>query len=166
MSFEENQRDEGTHGELAGEGLDLPPNLAALAQQLSDEADWLTGRYPAIAPDRIAATATAAATAARQGRSLKRLGVVMGVCAATTLVAVIGWQAVRNRDNAVSEGRTPVVEQSSQIAQLNEAGGFGRQAGETIGGEENVLQGLSGAEQEAVLDLIEPHAAHKTSLSI
>jgi hypothetical protein len=73
---------------------------------------------------------------------------------------------VTNRDSEVSDVRAPVLEQSSQVAQLNDAGGFGRQTGETIGGEENVLQGLSGAEQEAVLDLIESNAAHKTSLSI
>jgi hypothetical protein len=58
------------------------------------------------------------------------------------------------------------LEQSSQIAQLNEVGGLGRQSGEPISDAENVLKGLSGAEQEAVLDLIESQALHKTSLSI
>lgn len=170
MSFEQNHRDKGTLCERTDESLDFPPDLAALAQQLSDEADWMAGRYPAQATaqatDKLAAIATAAATTSRRRRRLMRFGLVLGVAAATVVVAILGWQAVSNRDNAVSDGRTPVVEQSGQVAQLNDAGGFGRQTGETIGGEENVLQGLSGAEQEAVLDLIESHAAHKTSLSI
>jgi hypothetical protein len=166
MSFEENQRREVAPGKHTGEAPDFPPNMAALAQQLSDEADWLAGRYPASVSDRLGPTATAVAKAAQHWRSLKRFGVVSGVSAASVLVAILGWRAVTNRDSEVSDVRAPVLEQSSQVAQLNDAGGFGRQTGETIGGEENVLQGLSGAEQEAVLDLIESNAAHKTSLSI
>jgi hypothetical protein len=166
MSFKERQRCEIASDQLTDEALDLPPNMAALAHQLSDEAAWLAERYPARAPGSFAAIATAAATPARRWRRLIRFGVASGVCAATVLVAIIAWQAVNNRDNAVSDGRAPIEQQSSQVAQLNDASGLGRQNGETIGAEENILKGLSGAEQEAVLDLIESHAAHKTSLSI
>jgi hypothetical protein len=59
------------------------------------------------------------------------------------------------------------VQQPSQLAQLNDTDGFGRQSnGEAIGRLQNVLEGLSGAEQEAVLDLLESPTAPKASLSI
>jgi hypothetical protein len=166
MSFEEDQSREIAPGERTDEALDFSQNMAALARQLRDEADWLAERYPASAIDRLAAAATTVATTALRWSRLKRFGTVSGVCAATVLVAILGWRAVTNRDGEVSDVRAPVVEQTGQVAQLNEAGGLGRQTGETIGGEENVLQGLSGAEQEAVLDLLESHAAHQASLSI
>ena len=94
--------------------------------------------------------------------------IAAGVCAATVLVAFLSWRAAErfNGDGGVADGHRLAAEQSSQIAQLNDGGGFGRQTGEPIGDEENVLKGLSGAEQEAVLDLIESQAMHKTSLSI
>ena len=168
MSFEERSDSGRAPGELAEEALDFPPALAALAEQLSDEADSLASCFPARNAVTITAFAAAAATTTRQWRSTRRLAVVSGICAAAVLVVLLGWQAVLrvSRDGAVVERGEIPVERSNQVAQLNDLGDNRRQFTEMTGGEENVLKGLSGAEQEAVLDLMENGVAHQASLSI
>jgi hypothetical protein len=168
MWFEKRPLVERAAHHPAQDGLDLPPKLDSLAQQLSQEAQSLVECYPARSGDEFAAMATAVAATSRDWRGVRRVAIAAGVCAATVLVAFLSWRAAErfNGDGGVADGHRLAAEQSSQIAQLNDGGGFGRQTGEPIGDEENVLKGLSGAEQEAVLDLIESQAMHKTSLSI
>ena len=168
MLFEKRAGGEATQVEPMDDALALSPELNTLARQLSDEADLLAQCYPADGTERFTATATAVAATRRDWINLKRLGVLSGVCAATVLAVLAGWLALDrfNRDGSVVEGHTLAVEQSSQVAQRNDTSGFGGHSADVIGDDENVLKGLSGAEQEAVLDLIESHAMHKSSLSI
>jgi hypothetical protein len=167
MWFEKRPIVEASPREPLDEVRDLPPELNSLAEQLSHDADSLARCYPPRSAEQLVAIATELATTGSDWRSVKRIGILSGLCAATLLAVFVGWLAVDrfNHDGAVAEGHTLTVEQSGQVAQLNDANGLG-QGSEPIGDQENFLKGLSGAEQEAVLDLIESHAMHKTSLSI
>jgi hypothetical protein len=166
MWFEKRAGGDVTQDQPTDETLELSPELNSLARQLSDEADRLAHCYTADSTDRF--TATAAAATRRDWRGLKRLGMLAGVCAASVLTMFVGWQTIKhfNHSDTVVEDHPLTVEQSSQVAQRNDTGGFGGHSAEVIGDSDNVLKGLSGAEQEAVLDLIESHAMHKSSLSI
>jgi hypothetical protein len=168
MSFEKHMNCESAKGDAVSEELDLSPQLRSLAGKLSEEADQLSQCFPAYRAEQFSAIASAAAATRGNRRSLRRLTVVSGLCAATALIAVLGWHAVGrfNPRDAKVEGHTLTAVESSQVAQLNGASGIASQNSEAAGGAENVLKGLSGAEQEAVLDLMESHAMQKTSLSI
>jgi hypothetical protein len=168
MSFEKHMNGESTKGAAAGEELDLSPPLRSLAGKLSEEADRLSQCFPAYRADQFAAIASAVATTSGNWRGLRRLRVFLGLSAATALIVVLGWQAAGrfNPRDAEVEGHALTAGESSQVAQFNGASGIARQNSEAAGGAENALKGLSGAEQEAVLDLMESPAMQKTSLSI
>jgi hypothetical protein len=168
MWFEKRPMVEVSPDEAMDEVLDLPPEFNSLAEQLSNQAESLAQCYPARTAQGFTAMATAVAATSRDWRGMKRVAVASGLCAATVLVVFLSLRAAErfNADGGVAEGHPLSIDQSGQIAQLNDAGGFDRQSIVPSGDSDNVLKGLSGAEQEAVLDLIESHAMHKTSLSI
>ncbi len=168
MSFEERSSGEIAPAEPVHEGLELSPALSTLANQLSAEANRLAQCFPSHNADQFVAMATAVAAAKHDSRSLNRPGIIAGICAATLLVGIVGWQAFTrvNRGDAAVENPVLAREPADQLAHLNDASGFSSQASEAVGGEENFLKGLSGAEQEAVLDLMEFQAMRSTNLSI
>jgi hypothetical protein len=168
MSFEKHLSCESGKVDDACEESDLSPQLRSLAGKLSEEADRLSQCFPAYRTEQFSAITSAVAATRGNRHSLGRLKVVSGVSAATALMVVLGWQAVGrfNPRDAEVEAHTLTAVESSQVAQLNAASGFGSQYSQAPGGAENVLKGLSGAEQEAVLDLMESQAVQKTSLSI
>ena len=168
MSFEKQLNYEPAKSDAAGEELELAPQLRSLAEKLSEEADRLSQCFPACGADQFSALASTVAATSGNRRSLRRLKVLLGLSAATALIVVLGWQAVGhfNPRDAEVDGHMLTAGESSQVAQFNGPGGIARQNSEAAGGAENVLKGLSGAEQEAVLDLMESPVMQKTSLSI
>src|SRR3954451_918458 len=80
------------HGiEVDDAGLELPADLAALSQQLAEDADYLANRYPA-APYPAAPAAEAAIELVIS--SNKRRFVRWGGAAAALLLTIGGWQFV------------------------------------------------------------------------
>jgi hypothetical protein len=68
--------------------LELPPELAALGEQLTADSAHLSDRYPAKQPATVGDVA--APTASR--RSFGRIGLRFGAAAAAILVAIVGWK--------------------------------------------------------------------------
>jgi hypothetical protein len=162
--------------ETAGE---LPPDLAALGRELSCDADLLARVFPASERGASMAIATCAASAHSALRSDAELhiprhkrwrwSIVGGASAAAVLVAVLSWQAAGPLHDEAVGGRdgSAAGARPSQLAQLDGASGrAGPAAAEPMGITENVFTGLSGAEEEAVLDLLESDADQTASLSI
>jgi hypothetical protein len=169
MSFDQRAPGQAAANNRLDTESEFPRALAPLAEQLRDDAMSLSRCYPP--PDRLRLTALGAAfaTTAERRPTTRRWLVFWGDCAATLAIAVLGWQAAarngRHRDLVEHADSGP--ELPSRVAQLDDAEALGRRpTDEAVGHTRNVLKGLSGAEQEAVLDLLETHTAPQASLSI
>jgi hypothetical protein len=166
MSFEGS--DDGRRNDFFEDAVELPPKLAALAEQLGDDARALALRYPA--QDVRKATEFPAPTydAVMASSGLLRWSIVWGVCAATVLVAILTWRIAVQWDERNDRGRSTAVrvQPPVQVAPEDEKSGVRSSVGATLLRAENVLRGLSAAEQEAVLDLMEGSTEPSASLSI
>jgi hypothetical protein len=194
MSFE--GLDDPSTSEEPGESVELSPKLGALGEQLSDDARMLASRYPAPSGRYLGNIGTfeAAIAEALRGecdrcdteqsdphvtpamtvgavgsRALWPWSVAIGVCAATVLIAAAIWQSVF----PWSERYDRVLPAAAELAGRNEVTQSPEQEddggileGATLRRAENVLRGLSAAEQEAVLDLLEEGSQRTASLSI
>jgi hypothetical protein len=146
---------------------DLPDELAALGAQLSDDATSLALAYPA---DR-ALTIGTAHHAARHGkrRWLRWTG------AAAALLIVLGtWHFIEDRASvddsppphiisAVSHTDTST---SRPLAVADRATSAGKPMAVDNGLPASIFRGLTGAEQEAVIDLMQDNAQQHGQLTI
>ena len=96
-----------------------------------------------------------------------------GICAAVTLIALVSWQTDEDdgRDRRTADRRASATSAGAppQVAKLDvdrAAQAPSEASTSTNRVAENVLGGLSGAEQEAVLDLLENRSEQEGSLSI
>ena len=133
---------------LDGE-LNLPADLAALAEQLSDDAAHLAAQYPAARELRP-----------RVGRSrassYKRY-ILLGSTLAALLIAVVVWQSMPGQPaaNLSTSARSPVVAMPSHSPAIAAPA-----ANDTVS-----LADLSGPELEALVDML-AHDPHRvTSIS-
>jgi hypothetical protein len=170
MSFDDRAPRQLAAQNRLGADSDVPSDLAFLAERLRNDALSLARCYPPPDPLRLEALGAMPATTSSEGRlNSRRWLLLSGACAAALAVAAVGWYAA-----ARNGGRPDIVDRtdnslglSSRVAQLDDAEAASRRPADDIFGQtRNVLNGLSGAEQEAVLDLLESHTAPQTSLSI
>ncbi len=91
-----------------------------------------------------------------------------GVAAATLLAAVVTVRvALRSSDDEIAIGAAAVVDSTGQVAQGGDINGIGQRAGtDMLGGFRSIFGRFSGAEREAVLDLLERDSEKDVSLSI
>jgi hypothetical protein len=133
--------------------IDLPADLAALGEQLRDDALHLAARYPAAATDRpVPATAERS-----RSRVWKKFAILATSALATALVGVIAVQLANSRlKNA------PVAKAPGPNINTGESAAVPLTAPPTIS-----LTELSGPELEALLDLWqrEPARAEGTGVS-
>jgi hypothetical protein len=137
--------------------LELPAGLAALAEQLADDAEHLARCYPA---GRTAGTGSAPPF---RNRRLLR----WGGAAAALLISFATWQFVADRvadeerpeNRAVTVGALPVAVVNPDISLPKPILGDSRLPS-------SIFRRLSGAEQEAVLDLMQDGPQGKAQLSI
>lgn len=191
MSFDGRDTLPGNKG--PDEAVELPGKLAELGEQLSDDADSLALHYPAperrggaafeIAisaalcadrqdqvtndaefADRQVVRAPAGAAVARWG-TVRRWSIVSGACAAMVFVLIasregsVRWRGDRPPSAAAHDADSPVQPRSETD--------LGHSSGQrALPREATLLRGLSAAEQEAVLDLLEDGPERSASLSI
>ncbi|HEV3415665.1 MAG TPA: hypothetical protein VG056_02585 [Pirellulales bacterium] len=155
----------------AEEGVfELPVELSALGGQLSDDADHLTRLYPAgRAEFQLPSISAKAAGASR--RMIR-----WGGAAAVLLVGTLSWPMISERsgDEIRPTGDVRLIDvslaspavKSNTAVQSNAAAVKSKPI---LGGEgfpATVFRGLTGAEQEAVLDLIQGDPHGQSQLSI
>jgi hypothetical protein len=116
MRFEPNLIPADEPEEIAG-GHELPGDLAALAQQLTDDAAYLSRVYPASRADvALPAGLTASGSGRRLGRPLV-LGIgASAVAAAIVLVvAIVDWPLGANREAGNTGSATASLENRTSI---------------------------------------------------
>jgi hypothetical protein len=151
--------------------LALSPQLSALADQLSADADSIAARYPSEASPALGAAFWEQARQAmnveglnphqadREGRSRRWMVVASSAAAACVLVsALVTWRMAQEQltENAPAGG---VVAQGDSRGTPT-----GTKAESVL--RVNILKGLSSAEQEAVLDLLDRQLPIDASFSI
>jgi hypothetical protein len=145
-------------------GFELPVELAALGEQLSDDADHLTRMYPAGRTEsRLPATSSQATGGSR--RMIR-----WGGAAAVLLIGTLSWPMIAERSGdgtqPTDDVRPVAVSLASPAARSNAAAVESK----PILGDEvfpaAIFRGLTGAEQEAVLDLMQGDPQGQSQLSI
>jgi len=152
-----------------GDHSDLPGEFAELAEQLSDDADSLARCYP---PRRLSNCGAVRDGVNRRNRRWLR----WSGAAAAVLLAVGTWKVV---DDRASRDDSPPVHTISSVAASSRGAPSDRPVAvdehslaaakpTTIESElaPSIFRGLTGAEQEAVLDLIQDSAPHSGQLTI
>ena len=135
----------------AGE-LDLPADLAALAQQLGDDAANLAAKYPA------AAARPAIASADQRGAFKYAAYILAGTAVAASLFAVLTWQSF---PQSPTQGMTAAPTLApTLVPSLSATDASSRPKRENVS-----LVDLSGPELEALFDLLdrEPGRAGEVS---
>jgi hypothetical protein len=150
-------------GELSG---DLPDELAALGEQLSYDADSLALAYPA-------GTALTTATAPEPALHGKRRWLRWAGAAATLLIAVGTWRVVDDRasrdDSPPPQTVSAISSSSSSASRPLAVADRATPAPKPIDDARlpaSIFRGLTGAEQEAVLDLMQDSAQQHGQLTI
>jgi hypothetical protein len=157
------------------DSLELPADLAELAEQLSADADYLAARYPAHADAQPV-------SGVDRGRRLVR-----GVAVAVLLTGIGLWggrlwrninrpeQPMADAVSAVEDLRSgslaaddAAVGLAADAAVNPRAGGSGGagSSGLGSGGAALLFRSLSGGEQEGVLDLLEEQSSDEAPVSI
>jgi hypothetical protein len=189
MSFDGRDNRHGNSG--PDEVVELPAKLAALAEQLSDDADSLALRYPA--PERCGRAAFEVSIAEAMCRpsgalserasddtreirapagmadwgTLRRWSIVSGVCAAMLFVVVTSWEGVVRWREGGDPPPSAAAHLTNPPGALRVEKDIGHSSGQAaLPREATLLRGLSAAEQEAVLDLLEHGPEGSVSLSI
>jgi hypothetical protein len=163
----------------------MSPKLMALAEQLSDDAKMLQERYPAKAFDFAGLQAADDSMLAicigdgdhrqprRIGRLLKstaiRWSIIAGSGAAAVLSAVMIWQAagIHRDGESEADSQAIVVMAPEELFHMNDTTGrVGHSGAQEPRSAVDILRGLSAAEQEAFLDLLEDNHGSKESVSI
>jgi hypothetical protein len=151
--------------------LALSPTLGALADRLNTDADSIAARYPSEASPALGAEFWELARQAmnvegpspsqpdRAGRSRRWMVIASSAAAACVLLtALVTWQLTARQltENAPTSGvvaqgdprATPAGAEPESVLRVN------------------ILKGLSSAEQEAVLDLLDRQSPIESSFSI
>jgi hypothetical protein len=174
------------------ESVELPAKLSALAEQLGDDADSLALRYPA--PDRCGRAAFEIAIAealcadghdlvdnnigsedrrevrAPAGEMVAGWGMVVRwrmvacACAAMVVVAVASWEGAVRFWKSGEQPPSAAARVLNPVDSVRSEQGISGEA--ALPREAMLLRGLSAAEQEAVLDLLEHGPEQSVSLSI
>jgi hypothetical protein len=153
---------------LPGGEIDLPADLAALAEQLGDDAAHLARRYPADRAPAVALSAELIESAARiKRRSRSRVAMLAGVSlASVALVAIsvaVGLQDRRGpmpkRDSLVASPPALLPASGLEAPELSPLPVTHAAAGTLSVGE------LSGPEMEALLDLLNSEPKSVASIS-
>jgi len=127
---------------------DLPADLAEAALQLSADAQWLSSVYPAAHGEVVPAAPFVTSQPAVRPRRTYRWA------AAAVVLLALGVGAVAYRAN------TGDVPREINVAQVTEPAAVSREpAADPVVMPAVVFGELSGAEQEAVLDLLEGQAS-------
>jgi hypothetical protein len=184
MQFEQ---DPYPDDETAADDLELAlsPKLASLGDRLSADADSIAARYPIEASPAFGAEFWGRAQEAMDGAGsnqpqpvlvggrLRRLVLIASSAAAACvlLAAIVTWRLSDLKDDASGENLTAAVGQSDNGSGSGAvANGDLHPAQGSINEERvlrvNILKGLSGAEQEAVLDLLDRQSPPPSSVSI
>ncbi len=137
--------------------IGLPAEFAVLGQQLADDADFLASRYPS-APMRDATMELA--TSSDRRRRLVR----WGGAAAAILLTIGGWQLVESR--MADHGQPPAALPVTPLAVVNPSVIVPKRVATDDILPASVFRGLTGAEQEAVLDLMQDDPHQRGELSI
>jgi hypothetical protein len=144
--------------------FELSVELAALGEQLSDDADHLTRVYPAGRTE--SRLPVSSGQAIRGSRRMIR----WGGAAAVLLIGTLSWPMIAERSGdgiPPTDDVQPVdVSLASPDAKPNAAAA---QSKPIVGDEvfpAAIFRGLTGAEQEAVLDLIQGNSQGQSQLSI
>lgn len=148
------------------EGFQLPDKLAALADQLAADAAYLSARYPA--------NPRAANLAMSERPSLRRLWWSAAAALVAIAAGISAWQLRSTRDARNEITALARDDQLDEVRAARPAGMTTSQPAAAVAGSEdevfqevrNVLEGFSGAEREAVLDLLEQQPATPPEISI
>ena len=134
--------------------IHLPDDLAALAEQLSDDAAHLSACYPAAGQAQVALASELATSAARlKSQSRRRVAVFLGVGVASLLLCSLPF--IRPLRDTLPHPREEVVNSASIMAPA------ARPASATA---TLSLGELSAPEMEALFDLLEGDS-HSSSIS-
>lgn len=140
---------------------DMPDELAALGAQLSDDADALSLAYPAVRP-------LATEAARRTAPHGKRRWLRWGGAAAAIFLAAGTWRIIADRvsiDDAPPPHMVSAVSKGSPsadrpLAVVERSITVPKTMPDESGLSPSIFRGLTGAEQEAVLDLMQDGAQH------
>jgi hypothetical protein len=142
------------HGALP-QGDDLPPELAELAGQLSDDAAFLAARFPAaplpaVRPAQVSAAEAADSKVTRRfARRIPWAAAVLFAALGTGMLATgLVSDAPEPAERARNEWGRPVASGAAAVKPVI------------------AFEQFTGAEQEAVLDLLEDEGMEPGSLSI
>jgi hypothetical protein len=148
--------DDMTVEQELSDDLELPDDLALLAEQLGADAEYLAARYPADATDRAVRPRVARVAGSR-------LRMVWSSAAAILLVATGIWSGSRLVETEQPAPLASVVAPSSGQATLTVDVAPPADFPATPA---MYFQDLSGPEQEGLLDLFEEESLPQSSLSI
>jgi hypothetical protein len=140
---------------------------ATIAEALHDDSGCSL-RGTNVEQSYMAADRTTADTAAGFSRTSLRWSIATGICAAALFVAMAIWQTARpwvEPDNEVQSAEANIPrERPTVVFPVARDGGLNHD--EEASRDADFLRGLSAAEQEAVLDLLEDDSERSMSLSI
>jgi len=129
----------------AGGELDLPADLATLAQQLGDDAAHLAAKYPA------GSAKTQTNTSGRRRAASYAGYVAIGVTVASLLCVIVLWEPVARPPAArTANTATAAVTSPAAVPSLTRAPAVAAPRGENVS-----LVDLTGPEVEALLDLLD-----------
>jgi hypothetical protein len=132
--------------------LDLPDDLAALAEQLSDDAAHLSARYPASGEPQVALAAELVASAERIKRRAWRRSAFLvgaGLASVAAIGLTVGMLSLRNDPT-----RRPNLAGSAPASAVNEIDTF--PVSYPVSSSATLSLGeLSGPEREALFDLLQ-----------
>jgi hypothetical protein len=133
------------------DSLELPADLAELAEQLSADADYLAERYPAH-------TGAQPATSVDRGRRVVRAAAIAVLLTGIGLWGGRLWWSA-GRPSRPAPDAVLVVEDSHNRGLANDESAA--PAGAAL-----LFRSLSGGEQEGVLDLLEEQSSDEAQVSI
>ena len=139
------------------EALDLPADLAELAEQLTADAQWLAERYPA----QDAAQPVPAGV--DRGRRLARSAAVALVLVGVGLWTGKLWHGAVRPPRPPFNAALAADDATSRRSTLDAIPALGAAAASSGA---PLLGGLSGGEQEGVLDLLEEQSLDEARISI
>ncbi len=138
------------------DSLELPADLAELAEQLSADADYLAEHYPANGTPAICG-AQPSSTVDR-GRQLVRAAAIAVLLTGMGLWGGRIWWTI---------GRPPrPTADTALVAEDSHARGLVGEDEPTAGSAALLFRSLSGGEQEGVLDLLEEQSSDEAQVSI
>jgi hypothetical protein len=150
---------------------DLPRDLAALGEQLRDDAAWLAARYPVNSPDAERVSPLRSVrwvyVAAAVFVLAAGIGFVLGTRPSTDVQGTVGIDRIASRQ-ADSSPRVPAATITDRVLDASEAYYLSSDANSAAGliVPAVLFQNLSGPEQEGLLDLLDEIVPEAIDLSM